>query len=76
MTYPLTKFPKVKYSNNKRPEHSRVANPLEPHYKRVKNKTVLPNHPGQTSPKLTPNFMALVTANGKNKAYLHRFKIT
>ena len=26
--------------------------------------------------KLTPNFTAIVTAHGKTKAYLHRFKIT
>jgi hypothetical protein len=26
--------------------------------------------------KLTPNFTAMVTAHGKTKAYLHRFKIT
>ena len=29
-----------------------------------------------TKIKLTPNFTALVTAHGKTKAYLHRFKIT
>jgi hypothetical protein len=28
-----------------------------------------------TNIKLTPNFTALVTAHGKTKAYLHRFKI-
>jgi hypothetical protein len=28
-----------------------------------------------TSIKLTPNFTAIVTAHGKTKAYLHRFKI-
>jgi len=28
-----------------------------------------------TKIKLTPNFMAIVTAHGKTKAYLHRFKI-
>ena len=26
--------------------------------------------------KLTPNFKAIITAHGKTKAYLHRFKIT
>jgi len=29
-----------------------------------------------TKIKLTPNFTGLVTAHGKTKAYLHRFKIT
>jgi hypothetical protein len=28
-----------------------------------------------TKIKLTPNFTAIVTAHGKTKAYLHRFKI-
>jgi hypothetical protein len=28
-----------------------------------------------TKTKLTPNFTAIVTAHGKTKAYLHRFKI-
>jgi hypothetical protein len=28
-----------------------------------------------TKIKLTPNFLAIITAHGKTKAYLHRFKI-
>jgi hypothetical protein len=50
---------------------------MGPNYKRFNNKRVLPNHQGQTDHqiKLTPNFTAIITAHGKTKAYLHRFKI-
>jgi hypothetical protein len=50
---------------------------MESHYKRASTETIFPNHQGQTDDKikLTPNFTAIVTAHGKTKAYLHRFKI-
>ena len=47
--------------------------------KRINNKTVLPKHKEKINKKrlkLTPNCSAIVTAHGKTKAYLHRFKIT
>jgi hypothetical protein len=55
-----------------------MANPLGPYYKTVNNKTVLPIIKDRltTKIKLTPNSRALVTAHGKTKAYLNRFKIT
>jgi hypothetical protein len=55
-----------------------VAKPMGPLYKRVNNKIVFPIIKDRLTAKikLTPNFMALVTAHGKTKASLHRFKIT
>jgi len=44
---------------------------MEFNYKSVNNKRVL-----NTKIKITPNFTAIITAHGKTKAYLHRFKIT
>jgi hypothetical protein len=51
---------------------------MGPHYRRVNKKQFFPIIKDRltTKIKLTPNFTPLVTAHGKTKAYLHRFKIT
>ena len=54
-----------------------MANSMLSHYKRVKTKQFFPIIKDRltTKIKLTHNFMAVVTAHSKTKAYLHHFKI-
>jgi hypothetical protein len=54
-----------------------VAKPMGFHKKRTSKETVFSNIKDRLTKqiKLTPNFTAIVSAHGKTKAYLHRFKI-
>jgi len=71
----FNRIPKSEISE--RPEHSQVANPMGSNYKRVNNKTVLPNHPGQTDDQnqINTKLDGYRNRSRQNKAYLHHFKI-
>ena len=54
-----------------------MATTLGQHYKRNSDQSIFPKMKDRLNIKITlaPNFTAMVTAHGKSRSYLHRFKI-